>query len=896
MKHVPLTSNAASGDVLPVERAAEADRLLTRLLLGLVALLGAHFLLTLVDPNPVNLGLAILGLALFPPVSVALYLTRKGQRQFAAILLVGVMLVGSFVAQLIWPLAAPIVALLPIAVVAIALPTLNKVGARWTAIAALLTILALRINYELTNLAGGPILYNLSGVISTTLLGGMALSMLTSFRSRTETALARAEASAAGLRSARDELETRVQERTRELETELTRSRQITDRLRLLESVAVNASDAIMIIEAQPTTGPGRNIIYANRAFTRMTGYGVEEALGHPLRLLRSAETSSAALERLRIGVETGAAVDVEILNQRQDGVSFWADQNVVPVFSDDGALQHFVVIMRDITEQRALRDSLSRRNQFLEALHEAALGMMNRRGRGDILGRILDHLCFLAGTEHGSIDLVSSDPDVGVTTAVATGVFKGAMNMQVRRAEGLLGKVVATGKRVVVDDYAHWPERVSHPSLDLLSGVVGTPLISNGVVIGMIGLGFTDAGKSLSPELLDLTDRFAALAAVAVDNARLFGEARAERDLATQITNSMGQGLAVADASGRLEYLNPTLVAWLGHEDVAVLSGQPLSALFLTGERDSLGLSAASLLSGDQLTLERRIRRVDGSVLVALVSLAPRFRTGTPDGVIAVFTDLTAIKQTEAALEQARDRAQEASRLKSEFLAMMSHEIRTPLNAILGMNELLLDTPLAAKQREMAQIAFESSQALMLVINDILDFSRIEAGKLELLREPFNVAETVSKAAGLLRRKAEEKGLFLDVRLGRNLPVIALGDSGRLRQVLINLIGNSLKFTTVGGVVVTADVVDWQPGSAQVRFVVQDTGMGLSDSIRERLFEPFMQAVSFMTRRHGGTGLGLAISKRIVEQMHGQIHADGAPGDGATFSFTALFDVPPEV
>jgi signal transduction histidine kinase len=326
---------------------------------------------------------------------------------------------------------------------------------------------------------------------------------------------------------------------------------------------------------------------------------------------------------------------------------------------------------------------------------------------------------------------------------------------------------------------------------------------------------------------------------------------------------------------------------------NVESLIGTRAESLFVDAGGDAHGMPAPVLDRGERMTFERRMRRADGEEWVAMVSLTPRMRANAPDGMVAVFTDLTAIKQTATALELARDRAQDASRLKSEFLAMMSHEIRTPLNAILGMNELLLDTPLDAKQRELAQIAFDSSQALMSVINDVLDFSRIEAGKLELGREPLNISDTVSKAADMLRRKAEEKALFLDVRLDRHLPAMVIGDAGRLRQVLVNLIGNSLKFTQVGGVVVTADVTEWRSASIVVRFKVQDTGIGLSEAIRDRLFEPFTQGSSFMTRRHGGTGLGLAICRRIVELMNGEITADGAPGDGATFSFTAVFDVP---
>ena len=894
MKPEPnVTGSSPVPASLADEQRDQVSQLGSRLGIGLFLLLAAHVVLTIVSPTAVNIALGVLGLGIAVAMGISILFARRGEARLAAVT-IGLALFGaSLGAQALMPFAAPIVSLLPLAAVAIVLPAMGPRGSRWLAIGALLTIVVLRIMYEAANHASGPLLGNVAAVMATAMLSGITLHMLISFRSWTQSALERAGAASEDLRRSMDELEIRVQARTGELAAELEHSRKITDRLHLLESVALNARDAILILEAHATSGLGRKILFANAAFVRLTGYAVADAVGKTLRLLRSPRTAAAELERLRFAMDTGVTVSVEVRNQRRDGSEFWVDQSAIPVFGDDGGLLHWVIVMRDITEERAMRESLSNRNQFLEALHEAALGLMNRHDRREVLGRILERACHVVGTEHGLIDLVLPGEDERLETVVTAGVFTRLAHIPSRRGEGGLGRVIETGHRVVIDDYRTWSGRLTDPALDVLKCGAGIPIVVSGVVVGALGVAFTDPDRVIGPDVLELLERFGALAAVAIDNARLIDDARTERDLARQITHSMGQGLAVVDASGTVEYVNPTLAQWLGAATVDSLMGTSAAGLFPGAGDDDPELPASALRHGDRKTFERRMRRADGDEWVAMVSLTPRLRANAPDGVVAVFTDLTAIKQTATALEAARDQAQDASRLKSEFLAMMSHEIRTPLNAILGMNELLLDTPLDAKQRELAQIAFESSQALMSVINDVLDFSRIEAGKLELAREAMNISDTVSKAADMLRRKAEEKALFLDVRLDRDLPVLAIGDAGRLRQVLVNLIGNSLKFTHVGGVVVTADVAERRAGDIVVRFRVQDTGIGLSEAIRLRLFEPFTQGSSFMTRRHVGTGLGLAISKRIVELMNGEITADGAPGDGATFMFTAVFGVP---
>ena len=282
-------------------------------------------------------------------------------------------------------------------------------------------------------------------------------------------------------------------------------------------------------------------------------------------------------------------------------------------------------------------------------------------------------------------------------------------------------------------------------------------------------------------------------------------------------------------------------------------------------------------------------VRAADGGIkdMLANAFLAEYF--GEPC-VMSWFLDITEMRETQRQLGLARDAAEESARAKSDFLANMSHEIRTPMNAILGMIRLALGTTLTSQQYNYLEKAEQSAKALLRILNDILDFSKIEAGRLEMEQLNFQLPQVMRGVMDMFRESAAEKGLDLTLDIDESVPLSLQGDPLRLQQILINLVGNAIKFTKQGGVFTRVSLLSSSDASASLRFSVRDTGIGLAPGQQEKLFSAFSQADTSTTRRYGGTGLGLTISKRLVEMMHGEISCSSTAGQGAEFVFSAVF------
>ena len=344
-------------------------------------------------------------------------------------------------------------------------------------------------------------------------------------------------------------------------------------------------------------------------------------------------------------------------------------------------------------------------------------------------------------------------------------------------------------------------------------------------------------------------------------------------------------------DIDQNLTMISPSGLRLLGYDSDDGLLGNKISDIFYKESEPYQKFLDILRGNGKVANFELEIFRKDGSV-IPIISSSNYYcdRNGNPLGIEGIITNISKQKRAEEQLKKAKNEAEEATRAKSEFLANMSHEIRTPMNGIMGMVELLLDTRLTENQKNLAKTIDTEAESLLAIINSILDFSKIEAGKLELDNIPFNLRLLFEDLSSTFAITAQKKGLEFISFLPAEAPERLIGDPGRLRQILINLVGNSLKFTHKGEIFIWADSFEDFGKEVKLRFCVKDTGIGIPKEKQDKIFESFSQVDGSTTRKYGGTGLGTTISRQIVTLMGGEIGVDSQPLLGSTFFFTVIF------
>jgi two-component system sensor histidine kinase/response regulator len=368
-------------------------------------------------------------------------------------------------------------------------------------------------------------------------------------------------------------------------------------------------------------------------------------------------------------------------------------------------------------------------------------------------------------------------------------------------------------------------------------------------------------------------------------------------------LLDSTAEAIYGLDLHGQCTFSNRATLRLLGYSDVSELLGRNMHDLTHHTHLDGTGYARSDCPVSETLrTGEGRhsdmeaLWRLDGTSFPAEYWSYPITRNGQTIGAVVTFIDITTRRAAQQAMLMAKEAAESANRAKSQFLANMSHEIRTPMNGIIGMTELALDTPLNREQKEYLQLVRSSADSLLRVINDVLDFSKIEAGRLDLDQTDFDLAELVDQTLKTLAVRAHKKGLELSSRIAPDVPPMLSGDPHRVRQMIVNLVGNAIKFTHQGGVVVEVhrEASGPEDDPFRLHFMVRDTGIGIPMEKQQAIFEAFSQADGSTTRRYGGTGLGLTITKRLVEMMGGKVWVESQPGQGSTFHFTLKL-APPE-
>jgi PAS domain S-box-containing protein len=667
-----------------------------------------------------------------------------------------------------------------------------------------------------------------------------------------------------------------------ELQLANQRLREQQEHQRTLALVAARTDNGVVLTDAEGRTE------WINDGFTRISGYSLEELRGRkPGSLLQGPETDPATIQLMRDALRRGEGFQTEILNYRKDGRTYWLAIEVQPIHDADGRLAHFMAVESDITERRrafqrrTIQYEVSRGLGGSETLHGGIQSVL--RAIGSTLDWEFGAFWRIdAPTRHLVCEEVWQNP-----TARTDPLAAASKPLQFDFGEGLPGRAWSSRAAVWsadLPDLEH-PGRVNAARLTGLGSALSFPVFLEADLWGVLEF-FGRRIEEPDHDLLRLFTTVGSQITQFLERIEALHELEVQKALFERLFAEAPVAIAILDNSDRVRGINGEFTRLFGYEAIEAVD-RNIGDLIVPPDAATEAKEASLAASrGQRVSFESVRRTRDGRLRPVQVIGQPVRLANNQLGVYGLYVDLTDRKQAELDLERARDEAEAANRAKSEFLAMMSHEIRTPMNSILGMAALLRDTRLADHQLEFVEAIRSGGEALLEIINDILDFSKIESQRLTLQPEPFDLEALAGGVIELLAPRAHARSLEIAALLDPRAPRHLVGDDGRLRQILVNLLGNGIKFTDRGEVVLRIEAVPALNHLPKLRFSVTDTGIGIAAPDIARLFTPFTQVDASAARRFGGTGLGLAISQRLVQMMGGEIIVRSTPGAGSSFTF----------